>query len=170
MDYAPSVYVGTYAKYNAGSIGGEWVNLEGFAGDRAGFLAKCAEIHADEADPELMFQDFQNFPRGFYSESELPEALFEWLDLDEQDRELLTRYQDAIGDNDATIDDARDRFSGTANSVAEFAEQIAEDCGEIPKDIPAWIVIDWESSWNCNLRFDYSTSEAEHGTIYFFHH
>lgn len=168
-DTTPRVYVGTYHKYASGSIKGEWLDLEQFAGDKDGFLAKCREIHADESDPELMFQDFEGFPREFYGESGLHDGLFDWLNLDENDRELLARYQDATGDADATIEDARDHYSGTYESGADFAEQIAEDLGEIPKDLPSWIVIDWESSWNCNLRYDFATSEDAEGNVWFFH-
>ena len=31
--------------------------------DKASFYALCRSINADEADPELMFQDFEGFPR-----------------------------------------------------------------------------------------------------------
>ncbi|HMP91047.1 MAG TPA: antirestriction protein ArdA, partial [Kiritimatiellia bacterium] len=57
----PRVYVGTYAKYNDGSIAGEWIDLEGHDADS--FRDACLELHKDEADPELMFQDFEGFPR-----------------------------------------------------------------------------------------------------------
>jgi antirestriction protein len=169
LSYAPAVYVGTYGKYNNGNLGGRWVNLDLWAGDRDGFLAHCAEIHSDESDPEIMFQDFQNFPREFYGESNLSEALFAWLELDDNDRELLARYQDAVGDRDATIEDAREHYSGTYDSGADAAEQMAEDCGYVSKDLPTWIVIDWEATWNRNLRHDYSTSEHD-GKIWLFHH
>ncbi len=165
----PAVYVGTYGKYARGSIGGRWVDLEDFAGDREAFLEHCAEIHADEREPEFMFQDFQGFPREFYGESGLPESLFDWLEADENDRELWARYMDATGDSGVTLDDAQDHYSGTYSSGAEFAEQIAEDCGEIPKDVPSWIVIDWEASWERGLRFDYCTSEDDNGETWFFH-
>jgi antirestriction protein len=35
--------------------------------------------------------------------------------------------------------------------------------------LPTWIVIDWEATWNRNLRHDYSTSEHD-GKIWLFHH
>jgi len=165
--YEPRVYVGTYAKYNNGSIAGQWVDLDGL--DKDSFYEKCAEIHSDEDDPEYMFQDFEGFPRPFYGESRLSDALWDWLEMDNYDQELVARYQDAIGDADATLEDAKDAFRGTAESYADFAENYAEEFGDVPKDFPSWIVIDWEASWNCNLRYDFSTSEAEDGTIYFFH-
>ena len=168
----PKLYVGTYAKYNDGSIGGEWVELEQFS-DADSFLKHCAEIHSDEEDPEFMFQDFEGFPRSFYSESANSsdlEKLFEYINLDEDDRNLLEMYAAATGYDleDIDIDAARDNFHGTADSEAYFAEQIAEETGAIPKDMPTWVVIDWEATWNCNLRHDYNTATDENGTIYFF--
>ena len=72
------IYVGTYSKYNEGSIAGAWLDLEKFS-DKEDFLSACLELHNDEADPELMFQDYEGFPDRFYSESGITEALFDWL-------------------------------------------------------------------------------------------
>ena len=52
------IYVGTYAKYNNGSIFGEWLNLGDFD-NLEDFYNKCKEIHADEEDAEFMFQDYE---------------------------------------------------------------------------------------------------------------
>ena len=48
------IYVGTYAKYNNGSLQGEWVELSDFY-DLDGFMERCSEIHEDEEEPEYMF-------------------------------------------------------------------------------------------------------------------
>lgn len=64
----PRLYVGTYAKYNNGSIEGGWLDLDDY-NDSEEFLAACRELHEDEADPEFMFQDFEGFPKSLYSES-----------------------------------------------------------------------------------------------------
>lgn len=161
------IYCGTYAKYNNGSIQGAWIDLDDHS-DKESFLAACAALHSDESDPEFMFQDFEGFPRRFYSESSVPEALWDWLALDEDERDLLSAYIEATSaDDTATIDDARDAFAGHYDSGADFAADIAEETGAVPKDFPNWIVIDWESTWNCCLRFDYV--EHEHnGKTYFF--
>lgn len=62
-----SVYVGTYRKYNEGSIKGAWVNMEAVR-DVDQFWRICRTIHK-ERDPEFMFQDFQGFPEWLYGES-----------------------------------------------------------------------------------------------------
>lgn len=162
---AARIYVGTYAKYNAGSIKGAWLDLEDYA-DKDAFLTACAELHADEADPEFMFQDMEGIPDGMAGESFVSDELFDWLALDESDRDMLAAYCAAMGDK-RDIDEARDAFAGIYRDGAEFAESIAEEIGDISKDLPSWIVIDWEASWKCNLRFDYV--EQEHnGKNYFF--
>lgn len=156
-DTTPRIYVGTYAKYASGSIAGKWLDLEDYA-DKGDFLAACAELHADESDPEFMFQDFEGFPREFYSESYVPEELFQWLELDEHERELVAAYCQATGEtvDSETIDRARDQFAGTADSPADFAEETATETCALPEGIPNWIVIDWEATWNRNLRHDYN--------------
>ena len=57
------VYVGTYAKYNNGNIGGAWISLND-CNSYSDFLKKCATIHKDEKDLEFMIQDYENIPDG----------------------------------------------------------------------------------------------------------
>ncbi|MGJ3289450.1 antirestriction protein ArdA [Klebsiella sp. PL-2018] len=63
----PAVYVGTYHKYNCGSIAGAWLTLTDYD-DEASFYAACRALHANEPDPELMFQDIEGIPDAFASE------------------------------------------------------------------------------------------------------
>lgn len=63
----PAVYVGTYHKYNGGSIAGAWLTLTDYD-DEASFYAACRALHANEADPGLMFQDIEGIPDAFASE------------------------------------------------------------------------------------------------------
>ena len=53
-----------------------------------------------------------------------------------------------------SISSCRDAYMGCYESGAEFAQQIAEDCGDVPRDMPSWIEIDWKASWD-NLDYDY---------------
>lgn len=137
------IYVGTYAKYNSGSIAGAWLNLEDYA-DRDAFYQACAALHKNEEDPEFMFQDYEGFPKAFYSESSVSDELFDWLELDEDDRNLLAAYQDAI-DEKGDIEAARDAFYGIHESPEDFAQSFYEETG-MDKDIPDALRchIDWE--------------------------
>ena len=53
-----------------------------------------------------------------------------------------------------SISSCRDAYMGCYESGAEFAQQIAEDCGDVPRNMSSWIEIDWKASWD-NLDYDY---------------
>ena len=44
-------------------------------------------------------------------------------------------------------------------SGEEFAKQIASDYGYVREDLPRWIEIDWEESWD-NLSYDYCEQDG----------
>ena len=123
---SPRVYVGSYSKYNNGSIKGAWLDLENYS-DRADFYEAAKALHADEPDPELMFQDFEGFPRSMYSESNVSDELIAYANLDEDDRELLDVYRGNYHEGD--IDKAREAFQGKYDSEADWAEQFLEESG-----------------------------------------
>lgn len=67
------LYVGTYVKYNRGSIAGGWLDLDKFA-NKEEFLKACRCLHKGERDPEFMFQDVEfttgeDWERNYYNES-----------------------------------------------------------------------------------------------------
>jgi len=140
---APAVYCGTYHKYNCGSIAGAWMNLEDYS-DRDEFYAACAELHKNEDDPEFMFQDYQNFPESFYSESSVSDELYDWIALDDDKRELLEVYTDNI-DQSGTLEQAEERYQGVYTSRADWAESYLDDTGainEVPDHLKYYIDFD----------------------------
>lgn len=137
----PRIYVGTYAKYNSGSIAGAWLDLEDYS-DADTFFEACRELHADEADPELMFQDWENIPSGMISESHLNAEIWNWLDLDNDEKELLLVYREHI-DQCATLEQAQDAYSGTYDSADDAAEDIFRQCNDIPTELENYI--DWKA-------------------------
>ena len=60
----------------------------------------------------------------------------------------------------ADVSSCRDAFQGVYESGAEFAQSIAEDCGEVGSN-SSWIEIDWKASWD-NLSYDYVESDNGH--------
>ena len=56
------------------------------------------------------------------------------------------------------VSSCRDAYMGRYDSGAEFAEQIAIDCCEVPSNMSSWIEIDWDKSWD-NLSYDYVISD-----------
>ena len=56
---------------------------------------------------------------------------------------------------DYDIENFEDMYQGQYRSGAEFAEQICQDCGYISNDMPSWVEIDWEKTWDNALSYDY---------------
>ena len=127
-DGEPSVYCGTYGKYNDGSLCGLWIDLSSFD-DYDEFINFCKAIHADEEDPELMFQDYEGFPRQWYSESGMDEDDFEHI---KEYCELCDKYdQDAVDDYmefHDELDSFEEAYCGHWDSEEDFARHIVEEC------------------------------------------
>ena len=62
----------------------------------------------------------------------------------------------------ADISSCRDAYQGCYESGAEFAQQMAEDCGDVPRNMASWIEIDWNKSWDNLSDYDYVESEDGH--------
>lgn len=133
----PRVYVGTYAKYNSGSIAGAWLDIEDYS-DKEEFLEACAALHPTEDDPEFMFQDHEDIPEGMVSESSISEEVFEWAAMDEDDRELLRVYREHV-DSSGDIEAARDSFMGKYESAADYCQEMTEEQGDIPAHLSNYI-------------------------------
>ncbi|MDP9960044.1 antirestriction protein ArdA [Chryseobacterium lathyri] len=75
-----SIYVGTYAKYNNGSLFGKWLNLADYS-DYDELLEAMQELHEDEPDSEFMMLDYENcsfFERlGLIGESHISKEIYE---------------------------------------------------------------------------------------------
>lgn len=52
------------------------------------------------------------------------------------------------------------------NYFVEAMRELLEDIGDIPRELPSYIVIDWEATAD-NLRVDYSSVEIEGHTYWF---
>ena len=72
----PAVYCGTYAKYNNGSLYGMWIDLSTFE-NYHDFIEFCNRLHANEIEPELMFQDYEHYPEQWYCEGCMGESTFD---------------------------------------------------------------------------------------------
>ena len=126
------VYVGTYKKYNEGSLSGMWIDLERVS-DAEEFFEVCRELHKDEEDPEFMMQDYQGFPEELYHESmsvEDVEKILAFVALDDDDREMLEAFCECYG-GDATdadnIEDVRERCMGQFDTFQDFADQCEDE-------------------------------------------
>ena len=53
------------------------------------------------------------------------------------------------------IDHFEDAYQGEYQSGGEFAEQMVSDMGYVNNNIPSWVEIDWQATWE-NLSDDYA--------------
>lgn len=136
-DGEPAVYCGTYGKYSSGSICGLWVDLSSFDYFDE-FINFCKAIHADEADPELMFQDYCGFPGQWYRESGMDAADFIHI---QEYCELCEKYdRDAVDDCLEVADDItdfEDTYCGQWDCAELFARHIIEECYNIEEAMGA---------------------------------
>lgn len=138
----PRLYVGTYKKYNEGSIDGQWMNLDDYK-DKDAFLKAANDLHKDEEDPELMFQDYEGFPEQFYNESSVPDELWDWIALSEDQKEMLAAYLEVNPDGD--IKDAEEKFLGKGKNEEDVAYDLIDGSGGIdemkPEQLAHFLII-----------------------------
>ncbi len=79
--------------------------------------------------------------------------------IDEYNEEVVESFLE-IFDIDS-IGSLSDAYMGQYDSGAEFAQNIAEDCGDVPRNMSSWIEIDWKASWD-NLSYDYTEGSGGH--------
>ena len=53
------------------------------------------------------------------------------------------------------VEHLQDAYMGRYDSGAEFAESFVSDMGYIQTELPYWIEVDWEKTWD-KLSYDYS--------------
>lgn len=130
---------------------------------------------------------------GDYQEPQQSGA--DWYDsLSDQDRELYDMIEDRCPEFEKLdaeecqqfMDELSDLGITTAeqfenayfyqtdswNAERDFAQFYAEEiaCLDVTNDagMGSFLVIDWQATWDCNLRYDFSTIEFD-GETYFFH-
>lgn len=173
---AVGVYVACLASYNAGRLHGAWVDLE-----------ECQDVddlqeainwvlrHSPEPGAEeWAVHDSCGLP-GYLSRTEWPELtqLIEWAQAAAElsDADELEAYRiecDNQGET-ITIDAFRDVYRGVYASGEDYAQELAEELGNIPANAgwPAYC-IDWEAAWR-ELTFDgYREERCNSGGVHVF--
>ena len=88
-----------------------------------------------------------------HGKSKFVDYIEEYLQaVDEYNEEVVESFLE-IFDIDS-IGSLSDAYMGQYDSGAEFAQNLAEDCGDVPRGMSSWIEIDWKASWD-NLDYDY---------------
>ena len=95
-----------------------------------------------------------------YGKSQFVDYIEEYLQaVDEYNEEVVESFLE-IFDIDS-IGNLSESYQGQYDSGAEFAEQLSQDCCEVPRNMSSWIEIDWKASWD-NLDYDYTEGNGGH--------
>ena len=74
--------------------------------------------------------------------------------VDEYDQETVDAFLEEFDLMD--VEHLQDAYYGQYSSEAEFAENFVTDMGYAQHDMPYWIAIDWEKTWDDGLSWDYT--------------
>lgn len=154
------VYVGTWGKYNGGSLHGEWIDLSKFDTPEE-FKNYChKKLHADEPDAELMFQDVEGpaWVRSVISEYGMNyEMVWGWLALDDYEKPVVDGYIELYGidgfdDFDDLVISAQDAYLGGEGQ--DFDDWVQEFFSETMGDMSVDDFLDRHYNW-----FDFDTAK-----------
>jgi hypothetical protein len=147
------VYVGTWGKYNDGSLHGEWVDLSNFATPNT-FKKYChKKLHGDEPDAELMFQDVEGpaWVRSVISEYGMNyNMVWGWLALDDWEKPVVDGYIELFGINgfsdfNELVSSAQDAYLGGEGQ--DFDDWVQEFFSETMGDMSVDEFLDRHYNW-----------------------
>ncbi len=63
-----------------------------------------------------------------------------------------------LHDDESLLEYFEEAYHGEYDSEAAFAEQFTSDVYGF--DAPSFVVVDWDATWNCNLRYDFDFEDG----------
>lgn len=148
---------------NQTKTGAQLMELCGYADNRDAFN--------DAVIAARLFNGEYKSPEGIPTvDVELLETLQRNYNLSQADAvELFRKLQDELGIE--TYNDYEDLIAYSTEEYgweAEFAQYWTEEVMSVElSDHLSYLVIDWEATWNCNLRYDFDTIEYNDYIIIF---
>ena len=90
--------------------------------------------------------------------------------LENAESAFTSDEQDELAELETLADEVSEWTSGNQlipeDDFEDYCQELCEDIGDIPRDLPSYIVIDWEATAR-NLKADYSEVEYQ-GTTYLY--
>jgi antirestriction protein len=155
------VYVGTFGKYNRGSLAGKWLNIKDYK-NVDDFHKACEQLHSNEYDPEFMFQDWDYIPNSFINDGWINPKLFELIHHPNMEHIDINTLFDFLDDVDFTnletyeiIEKFDECYRGYWDSFREFAY---EEFGKCPHGCRCENYIDWDK-YERDLQQDYTYTD-----------
>ena len=77
--------------------------------------------------------------------------------VDELSESIVDEFLEEFGMD--MVEYASEMFQGEYYSGADFAESLVDDCyGH--RDLPDWVQVDWEKTWDYALCYDYTITDS----------
>jgi antirestriction protein len=163
------------SNFNSGKLVSRTFQLDGLTKDEhydevQEWLDDLTE-ETGELCEEWIVCDSEGIPSNYVRNYSLDDEFFVYQEVID---ELENNYGDDAGDildawlfyghsiDESTKDNIEDAYNGKWRSDEDFVENMLEECGDIPKDIPPYIYIDWEATAR-DVMIDY----FEHDGHYF---
>lgn len=96
-------------------------------------------------------------------ESEIQECEFEYNRYAEELAELEVLKEEISDNSDEGFEYGIQLIH--ENYIDDYLDELLEDCGYLPKDLPYWIKIDWQATYD-NMKEDYNEIELNGNTFY----
>ena len=161
------IYVACLASYNNGMLHGVWIDATDEVDDIQDQIKTMLADSPEENAEEWAIHDYEGFGSYRLSEYEGSQSAHEvacFIDEHEElGAELLSYYSD--------IDEARkaieENYCGCFESVADYAQELTEDTGDIPKHLEMYI--DYERMGrDMELSGDIFTIEVGYREVHIF--
>ena len=92
-----------------------------------------------------------------HGKSNFADYIEEYLQLvDQYGEEVVESFLEIFNIED--IGGLSDAYQGEYRDGAEFAESLVADCYSM--DMPSWVEVDWQATWDNALSYDYSESDG----------
>lgn len=96
-------------------------------------------------------------------ENEIQDCEFEYNRYSEELAELESLKEEIESNSDEGFEYGIQLIH--ENDIDDYLHSMLEDCGYIPKDMPSWIKIDWQATYD-NMKEDYNEIELNGNTFY----
>ena len=96
-------------------------------------------------------------------ENEIQECEFEYSRYAEELEELEALKEEISNNSDEGFEYGIQLIH--ENHIDDYLDELLEDCGYLPKDLPHWIQIDWQATYD-NMKEDYNEIELNGNAFY----
>lgn len=135
----PKIYVACLASYNNGCLHGCWIDATLDVNDMQDEINAMLKASPEEGAEEWAIHDFEGFGSYRLSEYEGLESVHEVASFIEEHGDLGAELLSYYGDVDEARKAIEESYCGCHTSVADYAQELTEDTGDIPKHLEMYI-------------------------------